>query len=179
MVLAFSRDAEERRVWVCSTPAKNIEWVRVVLSVVTLGGVVLALADPGRAWTVAQSVGVGEVPFTILSAVAVLDFDRAQPWHWVQVPAALLTLVIFFALDGLRKRLDAGGAVDMQGRRVWLLILVFRVREVLGLIWIAMVLWYVPDLVRILHQGCQLIGVTESLAARVFGPADCPIAPGA
>ena len=167
---AWTQDPVQRLAWLNTAPA--FEWLRMILSCITLALTFWALADPGRASTLAHAVGMGEAPFTLLSAVFVLDLSRLQPWHAFTVTSAVLTFVLFFWLDYARRFIANKGDLALDSWQMKLAVFAWRLRALIGILWMALVLWYAP---KHLHDTCQVDSFLLPITDLIYGPAACPL----
>lgn len=87
--------------------AKPSLWFTLRFTVALLGLFAAMFATVN--WAAAWQFHVNDAPFSPVGWLLVLDWDKfaEQPWQWFTLPAAALTVLIYFWLDSLRKLRDS------------------------------------------------------------------------
>ncbi len=104
-----------------------------------------------------------------------LDFSELPIWHRFSLPAAVLTVGLFFALNSLAVDLQTGAKDDVSGLRVRALIWLSRLRNLLVYCWIVITLYYFAEYA---YGRCPFDDWMAPLLEWHFGPPPACPAPG-
>ncbi len=171
LFLASPYDGQSRLVWMRSLPRTVLAWVRLVLSLV---GVTVALAalivDLPSALAVLQQAQGMDLPVVPLSLVLVLDWSNLHPWQYASLPTALLTILLFFRLDQLGRREQAGAVIPEEGWQLRSMVWADRVRSACALAWLALI---TPPTLRFFHCAGELPDWAAQGLAWFFAPGAC------
>ncbi len=165
------RNAEGRQIWVRYVGRTLLDRVRFALALFALAVAIVAAID-WPAWAVlVRAGGAMEVPVTALSFFLVLDWGALRPWHWFSLPAAALTLILFFWFDDLRKRAEAGEVLDYASWTLRGAIFLNRLRSLLTIAWIACAFY---GFIALAYSGCKLpLWAAPLLSWHFSAPAGC------
>ena len=147
-------------------------WASLFAAVVALLAAVSAYTDYKALTDLLGAVQRENLQATPLAYLLVLDFSHLPVWHRFSLPAAVLTVGLFFALNNLAVDLRTGAKDDVSGLRVRALIWLSRLRNLLVYIWIGITIYYVADYA---YGRCLLPDWMTPLLEWRFGPPPtCP-----
>ncbi|MEM1360281.1 MAG: hypothetical protein AAGF94_01015 [Pseudomonadota bacterium] len=148
------RTAEGLAIWLRSTPQTLIEKWRLlvaILSILSLAGTLINWTQAIDLYAFMQREGLA---FSALNIVFVLDFGRFTWAHAVSLTVAAITLLLAVQLDRLRIEEKEGRELDMRAWEIQAIYFTFRLRGALGIIWIALALYYFLDTLCHLQTSC-------------------------
>ncbi|MEM6760093.1 MAG: hypothetical protein AAF601_11510 [Pseudomonadota bacterium] len=173
LFLDMPYNGENRLTWMRSFPRTAWTFVRLVLALVGIGVALAALVvDLPVAMQALQLGRALELPVLPLSLLLVLDWSALRPWHYVSLPTALLTVMLFFRLDHLHRREQAGANIAEDGWALRSMVWADRVRSVLASVWMVLV---TPPTLRFFHCAGQLPDWPARQLAWFFGPEACVV----
>ncbi|MEL7166335.1 MAG: hypothetical protein AAGL96_12770 [Pseudomonadota bacterium] len=166
-------DGGDRIIWMRSFPRTGWTLVRLVLAIVGIGVALAALVvDLPAALRALQLGRALELPVLPLSLLLVLDWSALRPWHYVSLPTALLTVTMFFRLDHLHRREQAGAKIAEDGWALRSMVWADRARSALAIVWLILI---TPPTLRFFHCAGQLPAWPARQLARLFGPEACVV----
>ncbi|MEO0633082.1 MAG: hypothetical protein AAFY52_02990 [Pseudomonadota bacterium] len=166
-------DGGDRIIWMRSFPRTGWTLVRLVLAIVGIGVALAALVvDLPAALRALQLGRALELPVLPLSLLVVLDWSALRPWHYVSLPTALLTVTMFFRLDHLHRREQAGAKIAEDGWALRSMVWADRARSALAIVWLILI---TPPTLRFFHCAGQLPAWPARQLARLFGPEACGV----
>ena len=133
-------DHEHQVIWIRSQSAKSIELFRFLLAAL------VALFFLGSIFDAAEmanllSVSSNENPIgTLITLYFVTDLSDVKPWHYLSVINAVLSITLYFVMDGCRKESIAGQSGFP--RRLKFIIFGTKLRTLLSLSWILVVVFF-------------------------------------
>ncbi|MCP4182482.1 MAG: hypothetical protein GY761_04095 [Hyphomicrobiales bacterium] len=165
------QDGEERKAWLMGHTSKIQSWASLVFAVGSLVFAELAYTDYGMftdSQDTVQKYNLQAVPLTYL---LVLDFSTFPIWHWFSLPAALLTVGLFFAINYLAVDIETRPKADVSGLHARTLIELSRLRNILVYIWIFITLYYFTETA---YGMCKLPDWMTPWLEWYFGNLTCP-----
>ena len=162
-VPARLRDGAARQDFIARQNRTWWERIGILAALIALLYALVFAIDWGQLGDLAE-VRTGETPLTPYHVLLVLDLGRLPWWNWVSVPAALLTVVLFFWIDWVRKT-----GVEPMGAQVTVLLITMNVRNWLAYAWCLVALYaFVGDawaLCRLPQDWAPLVWL--------YGPVSC------
>ena len=172
----------DREVWLGFFGNYVLGWLQLGLAVVSLGIAFFSFLDVAafaRVLDAAREIGV---PLTPLGIVFVLDWSAVQPWHFVSLPSAALTVALYLWTNQLRARIraerrvekDTGATLsapfDFLGAAFNALLWVVRLRNILTITWVAIALY---GFLALALETCKIPADVQFLLEWHFGPVAC------
>jgi len=161
-------DYEHQVIWIRSQSAKSIELFRFLLAAVVVLLFLVSILDATKAIELLP-VRSQENPLgTLITLYFVTDLNRVQPWHYLTVINAALSITLYVMMDGCRKESIAGRTEFPT--RLWLIIIGTRLRSLLSVFWILVVMFFT---VEYYFLNCHFSGWLEYLLGLVLGAQAC------
>ena len=143
-------DREELQIWARSYSSKALNWVWLVLGLISIAAVTVTLFSLHNYLALQQQLNQTGAPTTFLGFLYALEWSELLelPWLWFYLPSYVLTVIIFFALDGIAKDIRHGDArpetrAALMQKWMW----AANARAVLTNTGLAVALWYFLDAV--------------------------------
>ncbi len=161
-------DYKHQIIWIRSQSAKSIELFRFLLAVLIVLFFLGSILDATEV-TNLLPVGSRENPLgTLIALYFVTDLNDVQPWHYISVINAALTITLYFMMDGCRKE-SIAGQTEFP-RRLWLIIFGTRLRSLLSVFWILVVMFFT---VEYYYLHCNFSGWLTHLPSFFLGEQAC------
>lgn len=159
---------KEQLIWIKSQSKKSIELFRLLLAVVVIISLVISVFDMPKLLSV-QDVEAAENPLKMLATLyLVTDFSDIKPWQFLSVLSAVLSVVLYFFMDGCSKEAIAGRQTFSW--RVNFIILGLRIRTVLLVLWILVTVYFS---LKFYFAECELLDSVARFLSLFWGEQTC------
>jgi len=146
-------DYEHQVIWIRSQSAKSIELFRFYFAILVALFFLGSILDATEVANL-PSVSSNENPIgTLITLYFVTDLSEVKPWHYLSVINAVLSITLYFVMDGCRKESIAGRSGFP--RRLKYIILGTKLRTLLSFSWILVVMFFTFDYY---YSNCSIPG---------------------
>jgi hypothetical protein len=115
---------EELLIWAKGYSRKWLNITGVLLAAILLIGSLVALIVPGDFFDLQKTLRDAGAPLPVIGWAFVLDWQSlaAQPWQWFYLPSWVLTLTLFFLIDGHGTDIEKGAKTEprLPALRRWM-----------------------------------------------------------
>lgn len=158
----------EQLIWVKSQSAKSIELLRFMLAVTVVASFFLSVLDASMLLG-SYRITHADNPVRMLATLYyVTDLSDVRPWQCISVVSAVLSVLIYFLMDGCRREAIAGR--DEFSRRMGFIVLAQRVRTMLQVLWLFVAMYFT---VEFYYFECKIEGQIALVLSYLWGFPTC------
>ncbi|MGD1887784.1 MAG: hypothetical protein ACFB01_11820 [Cohaesibacteraceae bacterium] len=153
-------EGEELRIWAQSYSSKAWNWIWLIFGALALAALAVTLFSLEQWLDLRRSTEEAGASMTVLWLLLSLNWSEilTQPWLWFYIPSYLLTIIVFFKLDGIAKEIRVGGAaLESRKKQIENLKWAANLRSVLANIGLALALLFFLDAVDAWQQIKDLV----------------------
>ncbi|KPN63370.1 hypothetical protein AKJ29_11915 [Aliiroseovarius crassostreae] len=156
----FQTSLQKQMIWIKSQSAKSIELFKFWFACTTVLLFALSAFQAANMLDLNAILSDENPISTLVVLYYVTDLSKIMPWHYLSLSNSLLSIALYFLMDGCRKEAIAGQSAFPK--RVSLIIIGTRLRSVLSIFWIAIVMFFT---LKFYYLRCDISGI----AAQVLG----------
>lgn len=158
----------EQQIWIKSQSAKSIELLRFFLSVSVIVFFLLSIFDASE-FLNTQDVTAAENPIRFFATLYyITDISDIKPWQTLSLLAAILSIWLYFLMDGCRKEALAGR--EKFNWRISVIVSGQRIRTLLSISWLLISAYFTLEFY---HVKCDIGETMARILSYVWGEAIC------